>query len=470
MCVIIHKPAGISFKEEDLRCAHANNSHGFGYMYYDPESQRVKAAKAINLTPDRIVEIVNGLKDFNACFHYRFKTHGEISDAQCHPFRVLDKEKHGVDMFLMHNGVISKSGLKDGESDTQAFNKNFLKPILKKAPELIKTDAFKILIEDYIGKGSKLCFMFGDGKVIKFNEAQGDTHNECWVSNTYSFKQGHREPKYNGYANKAYDDFEYEGYYSGYGYTNKKNAATTPKEEKESATQKFLGVDVKEKDVVYIWNHEDEEFFAEGTIEELNFSTAFVKFKTTKGATERLAFYLDDGNSLVNRGTYYYAIPAAEWEDRIENSISVENEKKRKGAKVQMTNVTETNKVGSGGTPTSNEGEALECIVTHNDMSVDAADHYGGAFIDGSDIGYNVDGENVTFRDVAEMTYQERFEFFCDHFDVAFNMFQDLVENICIQDVEYMEEYLDEIAQYDTEDEFDDLDYDQDILQRSIAS
>jgi hypothetical protein len=49
-------------------------------------------------------------------------------------------------------------------------------------------------------------------------------------------------------------------------------------------------------------------------------------------------------------------------------------------------------------------------------------------------------------------------------------MFQDLVENICIQDEEYMEEYLDEIAQYDTEDEFDDLDYDQDILQRSIAS
>ena len=66
--------------------------------------------------------------------------------------------------------------------------------------------------------------------------------------------------------------------------------------------------------------------------------------------------------------------------------------------------------------------------------------HVGQALYDG-----------FTLVDVYDMDEQERFEFFKENEEIAFNMWQDLIENITIQD----EEFYDEIDYYEDYEEYD---------------
>ena len=58
-------------------------------------------------------------------FHLRMKTHGDINLDNCHPYEVLNQQEHGIDLWLMHNGILSTGNASDEtKSDTWHYIKN----------------------------------------------------------------------------------------------------------------------------------------------------------------------------------------------------------------------------------------------------------------------------------------------------------------------------------------------------------
>lgn len=443
MCVIIHKPANKDFDEKDLRTAFENNPDGFGFMYYDETLNKIIAKKSINITEDQIVKIVNRFKDRDVCYHYRYKTHGLINNAQCHPFKVLDKQKHGVDMYFMHNGTINTVTPNKDESDTQAFNRQILKPLLSKKPSLIKSPAFQTMLLHMIGKGSKLCFMFGKGEVIKINAEAGAERHGCWVSNEYSFRDGHRLPKTGGTVGNFYNGYSYPS-----AATNRNNVVSVD----PTKEVKFFDSPLKVGDKVWIFSKDKPDFFTEGVVEDIRSSQFEARLTNDFKVTTRVSFWLVDGQSYGMHSNMYFAVPAVEY-DKDTPSETVKNKK----AKIVVDPVSQNNSNGGitttvikgGNTPVEKKDQSKTSCSTpfqestednpENILDFDGIDRYGGAWIPPVTL---TDYGGFSFEDIYEMDVQERYDFFNENQDVCFNMWQDLVENIVIQD----EEFYDEIA------------------------
>lgn len=217
MCVIINKEAGKSFSKAQIEAAATRNAHGYGAMWFDPEVRRIKTEKRLFSSPSDIMTLFEDAhKDKHIAFHFRLATHGSKTDANCHPFQVLSLEEDGVDMYMMHNGVISWVTREGDITDSEAFATKYLKPILKLNPLLVESPEFKKLISEAIG-GSKLLFMYTSGdsyKVSIINESLGAKLNECWVSNTHSLST-YSPTTYTGnysYAGRGYgDSFRWDG-------------------------------------------------------------------------------------------------------------------------------------------------------------------------------------------------------------------------------------------------------------------
>src|ERR1700722_16189169 len=182
MCVIIHKPKGVTFSPENVAGAFNSNAHGFGVMYLDQDSGQIVAKKKLLKDVHAIQKIFKDLIEEDAIFHFRIKTHGPTNDMFCHPFQVLWKEKHGHDMWVMHNGMIGKANNSSGESDTYAYAREVLTKQLAKDFDRVEDPWFQSHVEAEIGS-SKLVFLDDTGRVVKYNERYGDDYEGCWVSN-----------------------------------------------------------------------------------------------------------------------------------------------------------------------------------------------------------------------------------------------------------------------------------------------
>src|SRR5690606_9567304 len=140
MCVIIVKKAGerLPFHKLDAACDY--NDDGFGYMYVDPETKELVVKKELFASSALAARALDSLMDAHAgldvVYHLRFGTHGARSIANVHPFQVLNKEEHGRDVWMMHNGVINikSSAAEDKDkSDTVIFMEYIVRPILAAA-------------------------------------------------------------------------------------------------------------------------------------------------------------------------------------------------------------------------------------------------------------------------------------------------------------------------------------------------
>jgi glutamine amidotransferase len=200
MCLIIHKPAGATFNPTLFSVVKFHNPHGFGVMY--PDNGVIRARKGL-LNLHQILQLWDELKDKNLAIHFRYATEGMVTMENCHPFRVLNREKHGRDLYMMHNGTIKAVPIKDkGRSDTFHFVTHYLAPLLQEQPELIDHTKFQEFVGGMIGQ-SKLVFMDGDGKVIIINRDLGSTRGDVWVSNQYSLKYPRPETRRGAKAKAA---------------------------------------------------------------------------------------------------------------------------------------------------------------------------------------------------------------------------------------------------------------------------
>lgn len=199
MCLIATAPIKSAIPEDHLKNAFDHNSDGWGFMFSDAgklvtvkEKAGFDAFKAAwaNVPDDRPVAV-----------HFRTRTTGAINEANCHPFKVI--EQNGFELALMHNGTLG-AGDKD-KSDTLLFVDDYLRPILKKCPGLIREASFRHVLGEAIG-GSKLVLMEGNGAIHFINPDKGDydkaTH--VWYSNLYSTRPVYRSTETHIYG--SYED------------------------------------------------------------------------------------------------------------------------------------------------------------------------------------------------------------------------------------------------------------------------
>jgi hypothetical protein len=125
MCVIVYKPKGISLDAEALQDCYTSNPDGLGYMYQPNGNGRVRICKGMEF--GHLVDEVTALEG-DVVLHFRLATHGEVNEANCHPFAIthdhdlLGTEECEVRAAIAHNGIMQKWAVRESEwSDTARF-------------------------------------------------------------------------------------------------------------------------------------------------------------------------------------------------------------------------------------------------------------------------------------------------------------------------------------------------------------
>jgi len=199
MCIIIYQPEGAEFKPGLLRNLFQRNSDGFGLFYAD--EGRIHVEKIVKPNEDSIVETFEKFKDRPLVMHLRLMTHGIQDMENTHPYRILNKRRHGVDLWMAHNGVLDVDEEHVKRSDTWHFVEYFLRPTLANNPALLQNTSFQKILKNAAGS-NKLLFLNGKGEVTIINEGLGIQHRDtgCWLSNNHGLN--HSLTWYSSSSNK----------------------------------------------------------------------------------------------------------------------------------------------------------------------------------------------------------------------------------------------------------------------------
>jgi hypothetical protein len=163
------------------------NGDGVGVMFAHHGELIIK--KIIPNTAQEFIDFYReNIAGRDCAFHLRMRTHGDIDLLNCHPYEILNKAQHGIDLWLMHNGVLSTGNKADTtKSDTWHYIQNYLKPMLSGNPDFAFHPSFKALIEDHIGVSNKFVIMDNEGRQTVINEGSGVYWGGLWLSNTYAW-------------------------------------------------------------------------------------------------------------------------------------------------------------------------------------------------------------------------------------------------------------------------------------------
>jgi predicted glutamine amidotransferase len=191
MCIIVHNSEGKPLDKNLLRVAYDNNPHGVGVMWQ--ENNTVHTIKALCKFED-VWELTKHLHGFCYTLHFRWRTVGRIQEEQCHPHRILNKESHGMDMYMMHNGTIFNLKVKDDQSDSQVFARKLQSSYEYKFQNIRTLVNHMHGMIPTVGDFNKFVLM-NENSVEIINETAGTWRDRIWYSNVYSFEPGYREKK-----------------------------------------------------------------------------------------------------------------------------------------------------------------------------------------------------------------------------------------------------------------------------------
>lgn len=223
MCVIILKQPGIVIPFAKLESACIVNSDGWGFAIADRGKIEYVRGLDKRTNPEGIAKILEAANHLPLMLHLRYVTVGERNLDNCHPFSVLNRDEHDVDVAFSHNGTLWSYRDKDAkDSDSNNFNQQFVQPLYARTAaymgtaDVLKDEFTTRLMEEKAGANSLFGLIDGNGIMAgigNFHDMEG-----WWASNTYSFNSNHRtkttETKTTtttyGYANSPswYDDYE----------------------------------------------------------------------------------------------------------------------------------------------------------------------------------------------------------------------------------------------------------------------
>jgi Glutamine amidotransferases class-II len=192
LCVIIHQPENVSFDLKLIAQARVHNQDGIGFMWV--EDGRVVTNRSLG-TNEYARKIWTTLLGRPMAVHFRSFTIGPVTLQNVHPFKILDKEKNGRDLYMMHNGTLTSTPIEDiTKSDSWHYAHRYIRPILQQNPDLILNEEFQKFLGASVGQ-NKMLFMDNDGHIVIINESLGKKlENGCWTSNQYSLKPKKHEP------------------------------------------------------------------------------------------------------------------------------------------------------------------------------------------------------------------------------------------------------------------------------------
>lgn len=178
MCLLILKSKSGRVPEQHIRTGFIHNSNGAGIAWSD--GSQVHIEKGF-FKVKKLLKAMQKLDGKTAIIHMRIATMGSICPANCHPFDA------GGGWALGHNGCISNTKPVDDESDTRAFIREHLMPMLEHDDRaLIDNPSARSMIENRIGY-SKMVLINGIGDKVILNEGMGHWLDGVWYSNyTYT--------------------------------------------------------------------------------------------------------------------------------------------------------------------------------------------------------------------------------------------------------------------------------------------
>jgi hypothetical protein len=226
MCLLItQKTTSARLSDEWLEDFYDYNSDGVGVMYANNGNLVIE--KVLPKNAHQFIAFYREHIEGRECaFHLRMRTHGDIDLNNCHPYEVLNQDEHGLDLWLMHNGVLSTGNQKDAtKSDTWHYIRDYLRPMLEDNPDYAFTKSFADIVGSHIGASNKFVLMDNEGRMTVVNQGSGVFWAGLWLSNTYAWsasKNTSKTPVKNRktiakHAKELPSKSRY-GYGSGYGY------------------------------------------------------------------------------------------------------------------------------------------------------------------------------------------------------------------------------------------------------------
>jgi hypothetical protein len=188
MCLLVTQTNNSPALSDDwLNDFYSYNSDGVGVMY--SLDNRLVVEKILPVNADDFVHFYrNHIEGKNCAFHLRMRTHGDTDLTNCHPYEILNQQEHGLDMWLMHNGILSTGNASDtSKSDTWHYIRDYLRPMLAGNPAFAFTPEFRHLIGSHIGSGNKFVLMDNLGNMSTVNQKSGVYWAGLWLSNEYAW-------------------------------------------------------------------------------------------------------------------------------------------------------------------------------------------------------------------------------------------------------------------------------------------
>jgi len=188
MCLLItqsqHSP---KLSNEWLTDFYESNSDGVGVMTI--ENSQLVINKILPKSAHEFIDFYrSNIQGRDCAYHLRMRTHGATDLENCHPYEVLNKAAHGIDLWLMHNGILSTGNQKDiSKSDTWHYIRDYLRPMLANNPDYAFTQGFADIIGEHIGASNKFVLMDNSGRVAVVNRSSGVYWGGLWLSNTYAW-------------------------------------------------------------------------------------------------------------------------------------------------------------------------------------------------------------------------------------------------------------------------------------------
>lgn len=185
MCLIIHKPEGVSVPGDLIRTAWEENPDGAGIMYRDGDLglKVYKVAPGDWADPGGHIEKVLSDIPGEAGIHFRWKTHGPITRENIHPFAIP-----GDGGYIMHNGVLSDKLLGPQYKQVAHLMSDtgfYALTVLQDAPGADDPKFWEIVGSD-VGSFNRMLLMDKAGRFLRVNDKSWYDYKGLRLSNMLS--------------------------------------------------------------------------------------------------------------------------------------------------------------------------------------------------------------------------------------------------------------------------------------------